>query len=126
MVSKINIISSTLVFTCLFSMVFDANAESLNVEQYQQAERQLGKHTEKLVTGTLNKPSWTDNNQLTYSSNTEQGEQFFIFDVATKEKDLAFDHQKLATALSTSTKQEAKAEAQQIVIGNYKEVEKWF
>ncbi len=110
MVSKINIISSTLVFTCLFSMVFDANAESLNVEQYQQAERQLGKHTEKLVTGTLNKPSWTDNNQLTYSSNTEQGEQFFIFDVATKEKDLAFDHQKLATALSTSTKQEAKAE----------------
>ncbi len=104
MVPKINILSTTLVFVC--SMVFGVNAESLNIEVYQQAERQLGKHTEKLVTGTLNKPSWADNNQLTYRSNTEQGEQFFVLDVATKQKKLAFDHQKLAAALANVTKQE--------------------
>ncbi|MBA6225567.1 DPP IV N-terminal domain-containing protein [Colwellia sp. MB02u-18] len=107
MVSKIKSISSSTVLACL---AFSVNAESLNIEKYQQAERQLSKHTEKLVVGTVEYPSWTENNKLIYSSQTQQGKKFFIFDAVTKEKKLAFDHQKLTRALARLTEQEIKPE----------------
>ncbi|MBA6342771.1 DPP IV N-terminal domain-containing protein [Colwellia sp. MB02u-10] len=107
MVSKIKSISSSTVLACL---AFSVNAESLNIEKYQQAERQLSKHTEKLVVGTVEYPSWTENNKLIYSSQTQHGKQFFILDAVTKEKKLAFDHQKLTRALARLTEQEIKPE----------------
>jgi len=107
MVSKIKSISSSTVLACL---AFSVNAESLNIEKYQQAERQLGKYTEKLVVGTVEYPSWTENNKLIYSSQTQHGKQFFILDTVTKEKKLAFDHQKLTRALARLTEQEIKPE----------------
>ncbi|MFT6917437.1 MAG: dipeptidyl aminopeptidase/acylaminoacyl peptidase [Cognaticolwellia sp.] len=107
MVSKIKSISSSTVLACL---AFSVNAESLNIEKYQQAERQLGKYTEKLVVGTVEYPSWTEKNKLIYSSQTKHGKQFFILDAVTKEKKLAFDHQKLTRALADLTEQEIKPE----------------
>ncbi|MBA6294315.1 DPP IV N-terminal domain-containing protein [Colwellia sp. MB3u-70] len=107
MVSKIKSISSSTVLACL---AFSVNAESLNIEKYQQAERQLGKYTEKLVVGTVEYPSWTENNKLIYSSQTQHGKKFFILDTVTKEKKLAFDHQKLTRALARLTEQEIKPE----------------
>ncbi|ARD44296.1 DPP IV N-terminal domain-containing protein [Colwellia sp. PAMC 21821] len=107
MVSKIKSISSSAVLACL---AFNASAESLNIEKYQQAERQLEKHTEKLVFGTVERPSWTENNTLIYRSQTEHGKQFFLIDVETKAKRLAFDHQKLASALARITEQEVNQE----------------
>lgn len=110
MVSIIKYITPALAVTCLSNIAFAVNAQSLSIDKYYQAEQQLSKHTDKLVTGTLDHPVWTNNSQLTYRSHTKQGEAFFIIDAVTKEKDLAFDHQKLATALSASTKQDIKAE----------------
>ena len=110
MVSIIKHISPVVVFTCLANITFSANAQALSIDKYYQAEQQLSKYTEKLVTGTLDHPQWTNNNQLTYRSHTKQGEQFFIIDAVTKEKNLAFDHQKLAAALSLTTKKEIKAQ----------------
>jgi predicted peptidase len=107
MVSKIKSFSSSTVLACL---AFSVNAESLNIEKYQQAERQLGKYTEKLVVGTVEYPSWTENNKLIYSSQTQHGKQFFIFDAVTKKKKLAFDHQKISRALARLTEQEIKPE----------------
>ncbi|MBA6328964.1 DPP IV N-terminal domain-containing protein [Colwellia sp. MB02u-6] len=108
MVSKIKSMSSSTVLACL---AFGVNAESLNIEKYQQAERQLGKYTEKLVVGTVEYPSWTENYKLIYSSQTQHGKQFFILDAIKKEKKLAFDHQKLTRALARLTEQEIKPEA---------------
>lgn len=110
MVSIIKYITPVLAVTCLSNIAFAVNAQSLSIDKYYQAEQQLSKHTDKLVTGTLDHPVWTNSSQLTYRSHTKQGEAFFIIDAVTKEKDLAFDHQKLATALSASTKQDIKAE----------------
>jgi dipeptidyl aminopeptidase/acylaminoacyl peptidase len=107
MVSKIKSFSSSTVLACL---AFSVNAESLNIEKYQQAERQLGKYTEKLVVGTVEYPSWTENNKLIYSSQTQHGKQFFIFDAVTKKKKLAFDHQNISRALARLTEQEIKPE----------------
>jgi len=108
MVSKLKHLSSTLVLACLVNIT--VHAESLSIEKYQQAERQLSKHTDKLVFGTLEQPSWADNNQLIYRTRTEQGEQFFIVDAKTKQKKLAFDHQKLARALAQLTQQDLTPE----------------
>ena len=107
MVSKIKSISSSAVLACL---AFNASAESLSIEKYQQAERKLAKHTENLVFGTVKQASWTENNTLIYQSNTEQGTQFFSIDAVTKAKRLAFNHQKLASALARITEQEVNQE----------------
>ena len=105
MVSKIKYISSTLILACL---AMGANAKSLSIEKYQQAERQLDKHTSKLVIGTLDYPNWSEKNQLTYLSNTAQGQQFFVIDTKKKQKKLAFDHQKLAKALAKITEKDVE------------------
>ena len=110
MISKIKSFSSTVVLACLANIAISANAETLDIKKYQKAEQQLAKFTDKLVTGTVDSPSWTDNEQLLYRNRTEQGEQFFILDANTKQKKLAFDHQKLATALARITEQEVNQE----------------
>ena len=110
MASKVKYLSLTVVLACLANITFSANAQTLNVEKYKKAEQKLAKFTDKLVTGTVDYPSWSNSDQLLYRSHTEQGEQFFILDAKTKQKKLAFDHQKLATALARITEKEVNQE----------------
>ena len=110
MVLKIKRLSSMVVLICSANIVTPVNAESLSIKKYQQAEQQLAKHTDKLVVGTLDNPNWTKNSQLTYSSQTTQGKQFFVFDALKKQKKLAFNHHKLANALASITKEKVKAD----------------
>ena len=111
MASKVKYLSLTVVLACLANITFSANAQTLNVEKYKKAEQKLAKFTDKLVTGTVDYPSWSNSDQLLYRSHTEQGEQFFILDAKTKQKKLAFDHQKLATALARITEKEVNQES---------------
>lgn len=111
MASKVKYLSLTVVLACLANITFGANAQTLNVEKYKKAEQKLAKFTDKLVTGTVDYPSWSNSDQLLYRSHTEQGEQFFILDAKTKQKKLAFDHQKLATALARITEKEVNQES---------------
>ena len=108
MISKIKIGYSNVVIACL---ALNASAESLNIEKYQQAEQQLSKHTEKLVFGTVDNPSWTDNTKLIYQSQTKNGKQFYLIDAKTKAKKLAFNHQKIARALARISEQEVNQKA---------------
>ncbi len=110
MASKVKYLSLTVVLACLANITFSANAQTLNAEKYKKAEQKLAKFTDKLVTGTVDYPSWSNSDQLLYRSHTEQGEQFFILDAKTKQKKLAFDHQKLATALARITEKEVNQE----------------
>ena len=110
MASKVKYLSLTVVLACLANITVGANAQTLNVEKYKKAEQKLAKFTDKLVTGTVDYPSWSNSDQLLYRSHTEQGEQFFILDAKTKQKKLAFDHQKLATALARITEKEVNQE----------------
>ncbi len=110
MLSKLKYISSSAVLACLANITFTVNAESLSVEKYQQAERQLSKYTDKLVIGTVDYPNWTDQNQVIYRSASANGKQFFKVDAITKKKSLAFNHGKLATALARITEQEVNQE----------------
>ena len=103
MVSKIKTINAAAAIACLG---FNVSAEVLDIEKYQQAERQLAQHTEALVYGTVEKPNWTKDDKLVYQSHTKNGKQFFIVDTKTKAKKLAFNHQKLAKALASVTEQD--------------------
>ncbi|WP_077339934.1 S9 family peptidase [Pseudocolwellia agarivorans] len=83
-------------------------AAQLSTSDYQKAEKQLSKYTDKLVTGTVESPFW-QNNRLFYKSRTQQGEQFFEVNPITQQKALAFDHQKLSKALAVITDAEVNA-----------------
>ncbi len=109
MIAKMKIVTSTMLLACL-ATVASANNKTLDIEKYQKAEHQLSKFTDKLVTGTVDYPHWSDNEQLLYRSHTLQGEQFFILDAKSKQKKLAFDHQKLSEALARVTEQEVNKE----------------
>lgn len=77
-------------------------AKQLTVTDYQQAEKQLSATTNKLVTGTVDFPTWSnlEANKLIYRSHTTEGNRFFTIDTDTKKKSLAFDHQKIAEGLA--------------------------
>ncbi|WP_426359152.1 DPP IV N-terminal domain-containing protein [Pseudocolwellia sp. HL-MZ19] len=92
----------------LFPNALIAAPLELTTEDYQQAEKQLYQHTKKLVTGTVEQPFW-HNDQLFYKSRTKQGDQFFEVNPETKQKKLAFNHEKLAQAVSKITDTEVDA-----------------
>lgn len=78
-------------------------ANQVTTNDYQRAEQQLSATTSKLVTGTVDYPSWSSNNQLVYRSHTDKGNRFYVVDAKSEQKKLAFDHQKLAEALARIT-----------------------
>jgi len=87
-----------------------ASAQQLTVEDYKKAEQQLSENTNKLVSGTLDYPRWDNNNQLLYRSKTANGDRFYQVDTSTKQKRLAFDHEKLAKSLARITDSEINHE----------------
>ena len=76
------------------------SAEQLTKEDYKRAEKQLSATTSKLVLGTVDYPSWSQDDLLLYQSNTAEGKRFYQVNPQTQQKSLAFDHQKLAEALA--------------------------
>lgn len=102
------------------------NAYQVTVADYQKAERQLSKFTDKLVNATIEYPKWAENGSLVYRSHTENGNKFFSVNPISKKKSLAFNHEKLANALSKLVKKEIKADAfpfYQVNLLNNKKVE---
>lgn len=102
MLKKITIL--LLICLCSTSLL----AAQLSTPDYQKAEKQLSKFTDKLITGTVESPFW-HNNRLFYKSRTKKGEQFFEVNPTTKQKKLAFDHNKLSKALAVITDAEVNA-----------------
>lgn len=104
--TKIIRLSSIVVLACLANLSLTTHAETLDLKKYQHAEQQLSTFTDELVTGVVMAPSWSDDGQLLFSSRVQAGEQFFLVDAKTAQKKVAFDHQKLAAALTLLTEQE--------------------
>ncbi len=83
--------------------------KKLAVSDYQRAENQLRSITSTLVFGTVEQAKWLDENRLSYRVATQKGHQFIIASVngdgnangKTANKQPAFDHAAIATALSS-------------------------
>jgi dipeptidyl aminopeptidase/acylaminoacyl peptidase len=76
---------------------------ALTAEDYARAERFLGEATTPLVTGTVAAPQWLGDGRLWYRTTTVEGPRFVMVHPARRTREPAFDHQRLATALTAAT-----------------------
>ena len=76
---------------------------------YDRAES-LGRRTQGLAVNLPENPNWIENStKVWYRKAVKGGNEFVLADAATKTKAPAFDHAKLAAALSTATSQKYTA-----------------
>ncbi|MBD3615603.1 MAG: DPP IV N-terminal domain-containing protein [Gracilimonas sp.] len=97
--------STFLVFTLLFVMTSACsfNSEQVTEEDYKRAESFLSSNTNDLVHGTISGVNWLDDGNLIYRHSLSNGTEFMIADPEAGMKERAFDHEKIAEALSKLT-----------------------
>jgi dipeptidyl-peptidase 4 len=79
------------------------------LEDFQRAEKFLRPNVEKMVFQSQVKPNWIEkSNRFWYKSTTAEGKNFILVDAMKRSKRSAFNHQKLAMALSILLKKEYK------------------
>jgi len=74
----------------------------LTEEDYARAERFLAPNIEPLVFGASVRPSWLDGGGFWYRNAVPEGHEFVLVDAAARSRERAFDHERLARALSTA------------------------
>jgi dipeptidyl-peptidase-4 len=72
----------------------------LATEDYARAEKFLRQHTDSLVFGANVRPIWIDEDLFWYRNDIPEGYEFVLVDAEKKQRKRAFDHEKLARALS--------------------------
>ncbi len=87
----------------VLSTAATAQTRTLTADDYARAERFLGYNTSPLVDHAASNVTWLDDNQFTYVDHDANGDRVMRFDAATGKSEVAFDHAKLATALSRAT-----------------------
>jgi dipeptidyl aminopeptidase/acylaminoacyl peptidase len=78
-------------------------ATRLTADDYARAERLLPQNLAPSVTGSASAYAWLDDGRLWYRVTVEGGARFRIADSARRTTAPAFDHARLATALSTAS-----------------------
>lgn len=77
--------------------------EKLTAEDYHRGEYALSAHTSFLVFRDDVRPTWIDSYRFWYRNSIPEGQEFILVDARKKTKEQAFDHKKLAEALSQAT-----------------------
>ena len=76
----------------------------ITADDYQRAESFFSRNIQDLVYGLEVSPQWIEEGRsFWYRINTRQGKRFLIVEPDTKQKENAFDHERLARALSEKT-----------------------
>lgn len=83
--------------------VYAQQVSSLTEKDYQHAESLMSYNTEQLVDHGSVYPNWYAGDQFWYRILTHQGSEFVSVNPVKGTRSAAFDHQKLADALSTAT-----------------------
>ncbi len=78
-----------------------AQTLQLSADDYARAERFLTAHTTPMVSGGSVRPVWLDDGRFWYRNTVPGGWEFVMVDPTAAEKGRAFDHDRLADALST-------------------------
>lgn len=74
--------------------------QALTADDYDQAAKFLRAHTAPLVFGANVRPTWLDAERFYYRNRFAKGFEFVLVDAAKRTRKRAFDHKKLAAALS--------------------------
>ena len=88
-----------LIAVFVLSSVGLAQQPALTAADYARAEKFMGYNTTPLVFGTV-RATWLDGDKFWYRNTTADGNEFVLVDGATGQKQPAFDHAKVAAALS--------------------------
>jgi dipeptidyl aminopeptidase/acylaminoacyl peptidase len=94
---------TTLLFSGLLLSAAAQPQRVLTAKDYQQAERFLIYNTQPLIDHAPALPNWLPGDRLWYRTLTPQGSEFVLIDPVKGTRTIAFDQQKLATALSSAT-----------------------
>jgi dipeptidyl aminopeptidase/acylaminoacyl peptidase len=81
----------------------------LTAADYAQAEKFMGYNVLPLVHHVMGRPNWLPDDRFWYRTTTAEGSMFVLFDPAKKSGQPAFDHARLASALSSGTGQPVDA-----------------
>lgn len=74
----------------------------VTAQDYARAERFLGPAVNPLVVGGSVMPNWMEGDRFWYRSSTADGAQFMVVDPARRTRSTAFDHARIAAALSAA------------------------
>lgn len=86
------------------AFAFAANAQqSVTAKDYERAEKFMSYNTDPLIDGGNVRPNWLAGDQFWYLMTSSKKNEFILVDPDKKSRVAAFDHQKLADALSTTT-----------------------
>lgn len=92
------------IFTgAILSSAYSQPGKIFTAQDYQQAERMMGYHTQQYIDRAFVQPNWFDGDKFWYRVLTPQGSEFILVDPAKGIRTTAFDHQKLASSLSAAT-----------------------
>ena len=75
---------------------------ALTAEDYAHAEQFLGTATTRLVSGIPDRPTWLADGRAWYRVSTADGSEFVMVDPGRRTRASAFDHARLAVALSAA------------------------
>ena len=95
----------TVLLAALFAALPAARAaaqqpRALTAADYARAEQFMGYNTAPLVFGAAVRPTWLSGDRFWYRNATAAGFEFVVVDPARKTRERAFDHARLAAALS--------------------------
>jgi dipeptidyl aminopeptidase/acylaminoacyl peptidase len=76
---------------------------ALTAEDYERAERFLAPNAVPLVSGTAGRPTWLPDGRFWYRATTSSGSAFMLVDPVRRSRQQAFDHARLAAALTAAT-----------------------
>jgi dipeptidyl aminopeptidase/acylaminoacyl peptidase len=83
-----------------FPVRAQAPARQLTDQDYARAERMLAQTTTAMVSGMAGRPTWLPDGRFWYRATTASGSAFFMVNPAKRTRTPAFDHARLAAALT--------------------------
>jgi dipeptidyl-peptidase-4 len=101
---------------CCVTTTSMAQGRQLTTEDYARAEKFMAYSVNSLVDHGVAKPTWMDDNRFWYRDNGPEGLTYMLVDPAKGTKLPAFDHAKLAAALTAATAGALKDDAHHLVL----------
>ena len=90
---------------CAYILLANAQ-DALTAKDYQNAEALMGYNAQKYIDRIGVAPNWLPGDKFWYRILTPAGSEFILVDPAKGTKTTAFDHEKLAAALSTAPRRD--------------------
>ena len=91
---------SLAIFTIIIFSIEGYAQEPVTVEDYQRAESFLSANTRSLILNANVSPNWLEDSRMWYRNTVKNGAEFIIVDPVKKTRKVAFDHQRIADAIS--------------------------